>query len=59
MTWEEVTVSCMKGVWHKIWHSDENYSTSFDNLYMPIKEVAKLHKKVVLTMLIPWASMKF
>jgi hypothetical protein len=32
IVWEEVTVSCMKGVWHKIWPSTENYGTNCCNL---------------------------
>jgi len=35
--WEEVTVPCMKGVWHKIWPSNENFGTNCDNLDMLIK----------------------
>ena len=42
MVWEEVTVSCMKGVWHKIWPSNENYGTNCDNLDMLIKETGKI-----------------
>ena len=32
MAWEEVTVLCIKGVWNKIWPSNENYGTNFDNV---------------------------
>jgi len=42
MVWEEITVSCMKGVWHKIWPSNENYGTNCDNLEMLIKEISKI-----------------
>ena len=28
MAWEKVTVLCMKGVWHKIWPSNENCGTN-------------------------------
>jgi len=38
----EVTVSCMKGVWHKIWPSNENYGTNCDNLDMVIKEISEI-----------------
>jgi hypothetical protein len=55
MAWEEVTVSCVKGVWHIIWPSNKNYGTNFVNLDMLIKEISE----VVLDMLIPRASPKF
>jgi hypothetical protein len=42
MTWEEVTVSCMKGVWHKIWPSNENFGTNCDNLDMSMKEISEI-----------------
>jgi len=42
MAWKEVTVSCMKGVWHKIWSSDENCGTNFDNVDMLIKEISEI-----------------
>ena len=42
MAWEEVTVSCMKGMWHKIWPSKENYGTNCDNLDMLIKGISKI-----------------
>ena len=32
MALEEVTVSCLKGVWYKIWPSIENYGTNCDSL---------------------------
>ena len=38
MAWEEITVPCMKGLWHKIGPRDEN----FDNLDMLIKEVSEI-----------------
>ena len=41
MAWEEVTVSCMKDMWHKIWPSNENCGTNRNNLDMLIKEIAK------------------
>ena len=41
MAWEEVTVLCIKGEWHKIWPSNENYDTNCDNLDMVIKEISK------------------
>ena len=37
MAWEEAAVSCMKGVWHKIWPRNENDGTNCDNLDMLIK----------------------
>ena len=42
MAWEEVTVSRMKDVWHKIWPSNETYGTDFDNLDMLIKEISEI-----------------
>ena len=42
MVWEEVTVLCMKFVWHKIWPSNENYGTNCDNLNMLIKEISEI-----------------
>ena len=42
MAQEEVTLSCMKGVWHKIWPSNENYSTNCDNLHMLIKQIHEI-----------------
>jgi len=44
MVREEVTVTWMKGFWHEIWLSNENYGSK---------------EEVALTMLIPWASLKF
>jgi len=41
MAWEEVTVSCMKDMWHTIWPSNENCGTNCNNLDMLIKEIAK------------------
>jgi hypothetical protein len=41
IAWEEVTVSYIKGVWHKIWPSNDNYGTSSDNLDMLTKEISK------------------
>ena len=38
MAWEEVTVSWMKGVWHNIWPSNENYGTNCDYMDMLIKD---------------------
>jgi len=46
MAWEEAAVSCMKGVWHKIWPSIENYGTNCDNLDMLIKEISKIAEEV-------------
>jgi len=46
MAWEEVIVSCMKDVWHKIWPSNENYGTNCDNLDMLIKEKSELAEEV-------------
>ena len=46
MVWKEVTVSCMKGAWHKIWPSNENYGTNCDNLDMLIKEVSEIAEVV-------------
>ena len=40
MVWEEVTVSCVKGMWHKICPSNENYGTNCCSLDMLIKEIA-------------------
>ena len=42
MVWEEVTVSCMKGVWYNIWPSNENYGTNCDNLDMVITEISEI-----------------
>ena len=42
MALEEVTVSCMKCVWHKIWPSNEKFGTNCDNLDMLIKEICKI-----------------
>jgi hypothetical protein len=42
MAWEEVTVPCMKGVWHKIRSGTENFGTNCDNLYMMIKEISEI-----------------
>jgi len=46
MAWEEVTVSCTQGVWHKIWPSNENYGTNCDNLDMLIKEISEVAEEV-------------
>jgi hypothetical protein len=59
MAWEEVTVSCMKGVWQNISHSNENYGTNFDNLDILIKQISEITEEVVFNTLIPWASLKF
>ena len=40
MVWEEVTVSCMKGVCYKIWPSNENYGINCDN--MLIKRISQI-----------------
>ena len=40
MAWEEVTVSCMKGVCYKIWPSNENYDINCDN--MLIKRISQI-----------------
>jgi len=42
MAWEEINVSCMKGLLHKIGPSDENYGTNFDNWDMLIKEISEI-----------------
>ena len=46
MVWEEVTVSCMKGVWHKIWPSNENCGTYCDDLDTLIKEISEIADEV-------------
>ena len=46
MAWEEVTVSCMKGVWRKIWLSNEIYGTNCDSLDMLIKEISRIAEEV-------------
>ena len=46
MTWEEVTVSCMKEMWHKRWPSNENCGTNCDNLDMLIKEIREVAEEV-------------
>ena len=46
MALEEVTMSCLKGVWHKIWPSNENYGTNCDTLDMLIKEISKIAEEV-------------
>jgi len=46
MAWEEVTVSSTKGVWHKIWPSNENYDSNCDNLDMLIKEISEIAEEV-------------
>ena len=46
MAWEEVTVSCMKGVWQNIWPSSENYDTNCDNLDMLIQEISEIAEDV-------------
>jgi hypothetical protein len=46
MAWEEVTVLCMKGVWHKIWPSNENYGTNCDNLDILMREIGKIAEVV-------------
>jgi len=46
MAWEEVTVSCMKDVWHKIWPSSENYGTNYDNSDMLIKEISEITEEI-------------
>ena len=42
MTWEEVTVSCMKEMWHKRWPSNENCGTNYDNLDTLIIEISEI-----------------
>ena len=42
MAWEEVTVSCMKDEWHKIWPNNEKYGTNCDYLDMLIKEISEI-----------------
>ena len=46
MAWEEVTVPCMKDVWHKIWPSNDNFGTNYDNLDMLIKEISEIAEEV-------------
>jgi len=46
MAWEEVTMLCTKGVWHKICPSNKNYGTNFDNLGMLIKEINEIAEEV-------------
>ena len=46
MVWEEVTVSCLKGVWHKIWPSNKNYGTNCETLDMLIKEMSEIAEEV-------------
>ncbi len=46
MAWEAVTVSCLKGVWHKIWPNNENYGTNCDTLDMLIKEKSEIAEQV-------------
>jgi len=46
MVWEEVTVSCTKGVWHKIWPSNKNYVSNCDNLDMLNKEISEIAEEV-------------
>jgi len=46
MAWEEVTVLCMKCVWHKIWPSNENYGTNGDNMDMVIKAISEITEEV-------------
>ena len=46
MAWEEVTVSCMKGVWHKIWSSNENYGTNCDTLDLLIREISEITEEI-------------
>ena len=53
MVWEEVTVLCMKFVWHKIWPSNENYGTNYDTLRMLIKEISKIAEDVGLDIVDP------
>ena len=46
MAWEEVTVSCMKGVWYKVWPSNENCGTNCDSLNTLIKEISEIAEVV-------------
>ena len=39
-------MSCMKGVWHEIWPSNENYGTNCDNLDMLIKEISEIAEEI-------------
>jgi len=55
MTWEEVTVLCMKGMWHIIWHSSENFGTNFDNLDLLI-EISKVAQEVGLDTVDPMGT---
>jgi hypothetical protein len=56
---QEVTVSCTKGVWHKIWPSIENYSTKCDNLDMPIQEISEIAEAVGVDNADPMGITKF
>ena len=38
MAWEEVTLSCTKGVWQNIWPSNKNYGTNWDKQISEIEE---------------------
>jgi len=46
MAWEEVTVSCVKDMWHKIWPSNENCGTNCDKLDMLIKDISEIADEV-------------
>jgi len=48
MTREEVSVWCVKSVWNKIWTSNQNYGTNYDNLDMLIKETSEITEEVSL-----------
>ena len=42
MAWEEIPVSCTKGVWHEMWPSNKNYGTNCDSLDILIKEISEI-----------------
>ena len=56
MAWEEVTVSCMKGVWHKIRPRNKNYGTNCDNLDMLIKKISEIAEEVHLDKVDPMGN---
>ena len=53
MAWEEVTVSCMKGMWHKIWPSNKNCGINCDNLDMMVKEISEITEEFGLDIVDP------
>jgi len=53
MAWEEVTVLCMKGLWHTSWPSNKNFGTNCNNMDMLIKEISKIAEEVGLDNVYP------